>query len=350
MRVVPRPVMTGAFLLRLNACLLAGGCGSRHDVTSGCCDGASATEPNSPSGDATAAFGCGLPGLPRNGFPGDFPQIIDGGGFGRGEVIQGFGGELRFNRCAHRVALAHRPVVLLHGNGVTVTDTRFGMTEVRDRLRAAGWADAEIWAPSYLGQTVWSAEVPTPQRNNVGDVRAFIDAVIDYLGVERVDLVGHSLGCNLVNDYLRGLQADGRFDPAARRFDRVGTVVCLGGAVYGTGDGPLFEPEYAVSGAWVATSLVLDGIEDATPYGAADVADMEGPPTGGTLPQGRAFHTVSVLDGGARRIHWVALWAIDDIIDSNLKNAGGLGGADLNRGATRNCSTTVGCSPPSCPT
>jgi pimeloyl-ACP methyl ester carboxylesterase len=288
-------------------------------------------EPGDPGGgglgDAAAGETQG-----RNGFPDDFPELIDSGGFGRGEVIRGFGGDTTTDRDDNRAAVRRRPVVLLHGNGVTVFDERFGMKHLREALREAGYADAEIWAPSYLGQHVTYAETPTPQRSNIDDVRSFIDAVLEYLAVERIDLVGHSLGCGMINGYLRGLARDGSFDAGMRRFDRVGTVVCLGGALYGTGSGLLYGPEFDVDSAWIDRSLTLDGVFDATPFGVGQISAMQGPNTGGTLPKGRTFHAVTELDGGPGRIYWVALWAIGDIVDGNLENAGGLAGADLNRG------------------
>lgn len=269
---------------------------------------------------------------PRNGFPGDFPELYDMGGFGAGEVIVGFGGDTTTDRAGNRAALSRRPVVLLHGNGTTTFNESFGMLDVAQRLRDAGYADAEIWAPSYLGQGVSIAETPTPHRTNIGDVRAFIDAVIEYLGVEQVDVVGHSLGCGLINGYLRGLGSDGSFDHAAGRLDSIGTVVCLGGALYGTGSGFLYDPEFNVDGVWTAQSLELDGIEDATPYGSSSIAEQLAPGTSGTLPKSRPFRATTALDGDSRRIYWVALWSIGDIVDGNLPNACGLGGADLNQG------------------
>jgi pimeloyl-ACP methyl ester carboxylesterase len=281
-------------------------------------------------GDANPACGASL--AAKNGFPGDFPELVDGGGFGQGATIIGFGGDTTTDRSCNRAALRRRPVILLHGNGASALHAQFGMVEVAEKLRAAGYVDAEIWAPSYLGQNVSSAETSTPYRNNIDDVRGFIDAVVEYLGVDQVDIVGHSLGCGMANGYLRGLKKDGTFDPALARLERVGTVVCLGGAIYGTGSGFLYQPEFDLDGAFVTASLTTAGVEDATPYGAASAAEMQGPATGGTLPKNRDFHATSTLDGGGRRIHWVALWAIGDIVDANLKNAGGLGGADLNRG------------------
>jgi pimeloyl-ACP methyl ester carboxylesterase len=195
-------------------------------------------------------------------------------------------------------------------------------------LREIGYVDAELWAPSYLGQDIQSAELPTPQRNNIDDVRRFLDAVRTYLGVDRVDVVSHSLGCGMVNGYLRGLQPDGSFQPDDDRFDAIGTVVCLGGALYGTGEGFLYEPEFSASGDFVAASLQWNGVEDATPYGAASTAEMTVPATG-TLPGGRPYALATATDDGSRRLHYVGIWSDQDIVDSGLPHTGGLQGADL---------------------
>ncbi|MBZ0235586.1 MAG: hypothetical protein K8M05_24865 [Deltaproteobacteria bacterium] len=267
-------------------------------------------------------------GAPRNGFPGDFPVLVDSGGSGAGMPIIGFGGDVTRGCAGNRAALTHRPVVLLHGNGVSTLDDRFGMRHIADKLRAAGYTDAELWAPSYLGQSISTAELPTPYRNNIDDVRGFIEAVRTYLGVERVDVVAHSLGCGMVNGYLRGLGRDGAFHAEDERFPAIGTVVCLGGAMYGTGDGALYEPEFSSSGAFVAASLQWAGVEDATPYGASSTAQMMVPATG-TLPGGRPYARVTSADDGTRRIYYVGIWANQDIVDSGNPNTGGLQGADL---------------------
>lgn len=272
--------------------------------------------------------GHGSLGAAAGGFPADFPVLVDSGGSGQGQVIGGFGGDVTTDQAGNRAQLAHRPVVLLHGNGTTAVNDNFGMHGIADKLRAAGYVDAEIWAPSYLGQDVHFAEIPIPQRNNIDDVRRFVDAVREYLGVDRVDLVGHSLGCGLVNGYLRGLGRFGSFQATNHRFDGVGTVVCLGGAMYGMGFGWLYEPEFNASGSFVAASLRWAGVEDATPYGATTTSEMIAP-SSGTLPGNRPYRRVTSADNGSRRLYYVALFANGDLVESSLLHSGGLQGADL---------------------
>lgn len=284
-----------------------------------------------PSADGAIATADAVQLEGRNGYPGDFPELTDSGGFGAGEIIRGFGGDTTTDRTGNRAQLSHRPVILLHGNGTTATDENFGMTDVRDKLLAAGYTSAEIWAPSYLGQSVSVAETPTPHRTNIGDVRQFIDAVIEYLDVPRVDVITHSLGCGLINGYMRGLTNTGAFDAANHRIDRVGTIACLGGALYGTGYGFLYQPEFDVGGAFASASLMWEGAEDATPYGATSETDMNAP-TSGQIPGNKPFKKVTGVDDGSRRIYYVALWATGDIVDANLPWGCAMQGADLNRG------------------
>jgi pimeloyl-ACP methyl ester carboxylesterase len=292
-------------------------------------DGDSAPEtPEAPaSTENTACTDLGA-GTARHGFPSDFPVLVDSGGTGAGQVIAGFGGDTTRGCAGNRAALTRRPVVLLHGNGVHATNDNFGMAKVAKMLRQAGYVDAEIWAPSYLGQDIKQAEIPAPQRNNIDDVRRFVDAVRAYLGVQQVDLIGHSLGCGMINGYLRGLQKNGTFKHSQNRLDAVGTVVCLGGALYGTGQGFLYEPEFSTSGTFVDASLRWATIEDATPYGATSTTQMI-VPASGTLPGNRPYARVTNADDGSRRIYYVGIWANQDIIESLNLHTGGLQGADL---------------------
>lgn len=318
-----------AMLLALGAhgCASSSANGGDNGDDSGCCDaGPGGSDGSGGNGNPACTDQGG--GTARHGFPSDFPELVDSGGTGVGQFIAGFGGDTTHGCGGNRAALAHRPVVLIHGNGVNTTNENFGMAKIAVMLHDAGYVDAEIWAPSYLGQDISQAEIPAPQRNNIDDVRRFVDAVRAYLGVERVDLVGHSLGCGMINGYLRGLQKNGTFDQAQNRLDAVGTVVCLGGALYGTGEGFLYEPEFSTSGTFVDASLAWGAIEDATPYGATSTTQMI-VPASGTLPGNRPYARTTSTDDGSRRIYYVGIWANQDVVEGLNLHTGGLQGADL---------------------
>jgi len=99
-----------------------------------------------------------------------------------------------------------------------------------------------IWAPSYLGPQTGDGiaddggQQASPHINNVNEVREFIDNVCDYLGVDVVDIISHSLGCTLAYAIFRGLKQGTPLEfNQPKKWHRVGTFVALAGAFHGLG-------------------------------------------------------------------------------------------------------------------
>ena len=189
------------------------------------------------------------------GFPADFPELPNTGGRGQGEPLQGFGGAAGKNRQAHRQIIeisGKRPVILLHGNGGRASywlNSEATGFSLYNGLKQKIYTDAHIWAVSYLGEPPLR-DRSGPARKNMEDVRRFIDAVREYTGSEKVDIIALSLGAHMARGYILGLQADGSFDPQDRRLDAVGSMILISGANYGLGKlrdsdwnsrGPLFD-------------------------------------------------------------------------------------------------------------
>lgn len=176
-----------------------------------------------------------------HGFPDDFPTLHNTGGQDAGKELAGFGGLTDRSRAENRHVVAEsdkRVVVLLHGNGDSAdywTNDRPTGFCMYDGLRDKGYSDAHIWAVSYQGAD-GERDVHEPARTNIADVRRFIDAVIEYTDVDKVDLLGVSMGTHMSRGYVQGMQTDGSFDPDRRRMDRVGSMVLITGANYGLGD------------------------------------------------------------------------------------------------------------------
>ena len=165
-----------------------------------------------------------------NQFPQDFPH-----------TLTGFGGDPALDQAGHRARLRKCPVILMHGNATHSADPKYGMGTMKTFLKDAGYRDCEIWCCDYLGENNTMVVLPDVHRGHIGAVREFIDAVRAYLGVQRVDFIGHSLGCGMVNGYLRGLQASGEWHNEDHRLDAAGTFVSIAGAQYGLGPGGPFE-------------------------------------------------------------------------------------------------------------
>jgi len=207
--------------------------------------------------------------VPGNGygFPSDFPVIIDQGGLGCGGPIFGFGGDVSTNKEGNRSLIpGKRPIILIHGNGANA-DMAW-KNYFRVWLKNYGYNDAQIWALSYHGKT-GQMESYCEVRNNINDVRNFIDAVINYLGVSKVDIIGHSLGGQLLRAYLLGFQSNGIFNNSQRRLDKVGAAILISSSNYGLGvNHP--NPDKDSDGQTFNTSqannfTMVDGVVNLTP-------------------------------------------------------------------------------------
>ena len=263
-------------------------------------------------------------GPPRGRFPQDFPVPRDEGGPGQGQPIGGFGGDLRKNQSEHRVvvqSVGKAPVLLIHGNAGTADLGQWDMLDLKRMLMEnARYPQELIWAPTYLGINLAGTDGnlddggggASPHTNNVNEVREFIDNVCEYLGVDVVDIIAHSLGCTLAYSIFRGLQK--RRAPVnwnqPKKWDRVGTFVALAGAFHGLGSG--FPPFFS-KGEWETGGEFIKELLSETLGGGGEAPFEEGrPETPGPTP-----HNITYFCGVAR----------GDFIDAQKRDTGFLRGA-----------------------
>ena len=269
------------------------------------------------------------------GYPGDFPVLTDQGGPGAGSPLEGFGGDTTKDKAGNRAQVQRVPVILIHGNGGNANHSQWGWATMKSMLKNAGYNDSEIWAVSYLGANNSSADMKSPHQNNIEDVRIFVDAVIEYLGVEKVVLIGHSLGAGMIRAYMLGLTSSGSFDASKTRFDKIAALITVAGANYGLG---LYSVgEFKTGSTFETNTHKIPGtsVYDDTPYGATSTADMQG--INNSLPNSRTynggtFKATSSKDDGSKRIYYAGITATGDFVDAQLADTGYLQGADLNIG------------------
>ncbi|MFL4990413.1 MAG: alpha/beta fold hydrolase [Microvirga sp.] len=235
-------------------------------------------------------------------------------------ALTGFGGDPGLNQAEHRQAIRKTPVILVHGNAGHSAHPKWGMETMRDFLKnLAGYKDAEIWAMDYLGENNGAADLNDPHRNRIAKFRAYVDQVREYLGVEKMDFIAHSLGCGMVNGYLRGLQPNGAWNNDDHRLDGASTFVSLAGAIYGLG--PSAQGEFKSGSPFERASHEFNGVVDDTPHGEKDLAEQESPEP--------AWKETSPLDNDA--IRYVAVTAVGDFVDSQNRDTGRREGANLNK-------------------
>jgi pimeloyl-ACP methyl ester carboxylesterase len=242
-----------------------------------------------------------------------FPRGFNGG-------LTGFGGDPSKNRDEHRSAIRKTPVILVHGNAGHSAHPKWGMQTMKSFLKElAGYDDTEIWAMDYLGENNTGLDLNDPHRNHIAQFRIFADQVRDYLGVERLDFIAHSLGCGMVNGYLRGLQPNGEWDNSGHRLDVVSTFVSLAGATYGLGLGG--RSEFRTGSEFEVESHRFNSVVDDTPAGSSNPSAQESPQA--------SWRQVTSLD--TDEIRYVAITSVNDFVDAQNLDTGRREGADLNK-------------------
>lgn len=251
-------------------------------------------------------------------FPRDFEAIIDSGGLGQGQQIGGFGGNPNQDRGHHREFIqssGKAPIVLVHGNSGAATHYKWGWLKVVNVLKSQfNYADEHFWALSYLGAGDVH-QTKDPYSTNIDDLREFADGVRSYLGVDCIDMVGHSMGCHMILCYLAGLKKQSDpivWNPDEERYAHVGSVILIDGAMQGLSQFtlPAYQPEYD---EWLVNHDVYQCIKpDHTPHGKGD------PPT--SEPIHNLKYWCCMVPGG-----------FVDGMDNNRHITGHLDGADENR-------------------
>jgi pimeloyl-ACP methyl ester carboxylesterase len=245
-------------------------------------------------------------------FPKGFKVPMDQGGPGQGHAVGGFGGNPQKNQDEHKTAVqsaGKAPVILLHGNAAAADSTEFNLLPLKTMLIKAGYPEELIWAPSYLGTGIIDNDLlnPTPHTNNVNEVREFIDNVREYLDVEVVDIIAHSLGCTIAYAIFRGLnkQATPVVFDQPKKWSEVGTFVALAGAFHGFGP--------TARGEWQPDGEFIKGLRAETDGGGGETPFAKGKPQ--TPPPDP--HNVTFYCGIAR----------GDFVDKQHQDTGKLAGA-----------------------
>lgn len=150
---------------------------------------------------SAATAGSSAPETLGTSLPSDFPVIQN---YYLGVPVIGFGARGRAERV---------PVIFLHGNNDTPFPTPcnpFGyIHNAAQYFLQHGYRAAELWGLGYQGDQCDLAEELT-RKSGVSHstaaavplIRAFVHAVLEYTGAERVDIVAHSLGVTATREWM----------------------------------------------------------------------------------------------------------------------------------------------------
>jgi hypothetical protein len=149
----------------------------------------------------------------------------------RSDLVGGsFGGLIDDADCVQK-----QPVIFIHGNSDRASGGSLGgWTDLRNYFLANGYRNAELYATTYGPASFTEASNYRHDRDNVLQVRQFIEAVLAYTGTEKVDIVAFSLGVTMARKAILGGGVDyDDFDLGPALTDKVDTFVGIAGANLG---------------------------------------------------------------------------------------------------------------------
>lgn len=131
------------------------------------------------------------------------------------------------------------PVVFVHGNAdQAVGGTLGGWSNVITGLQTAGYTSRELYAFTWGPAELAGVSAQYHSREHLTRTRAFILAVLEYTGAERVDIISHSMGVTLARKAVVGgagfdRLAGGAYDLGESLGERVDAFVGIAGANWG---------------------------------------------------------------------------------------------------------------------
>lgn len=195
-------------------------------------------------------------------FSSDFKQWLQTHGYGKYDFAKGnvpaFGG-----KAGPGDKVTKEPVIFIHGN----SDSAAGWKSSIESFAKQGYKPSEMYAMTWGPANPMKASQQHHSEKYLEEVRAFIQAVKEYTGAEKVDVIGHSMGVTLARKAIQG--GDG-FDPyAGKKFDlgkpltnSVDTFVGIAGANHGLASalmtGDLVPTTNRTSGLHPASSFLKD--------------------------------------------------------------------------------------------
>lgn len=130
---------------------------------------------------------------------------------------EGYGGWGGHEFLGTEPGLDHYPVVFAHGNTRDACD----FLDHAEYFMERGFKGDALWAITFGREGSTHDEM----RNQLDD---FVEKIRDYTGINRVQVLGHSLGVTGLRYWMDGL------DDYPERYSRVETFVGLAGANHGT--------------------------------------------------------------------------------------------------------------------
>lgn len=132
----------------------------------------------------------------------------------------------------------NQPVIFIHGNSDKALGEAFGQTGWTasiDYFLANGYKSSELYATTWGPANVLASSQQYHSKAHVMKVRKFIDAVLQYTGASKVDVITHSMGVTLARKAIKGGSASdalagGSYSVGSALTSKIDTFVGIAGA------------------------------------------------------------------------------------------------------------------------
>uniref|UniRef100_A0A0K0EQ30 Lipase n=1 Tax=Strongyloides stercoralis TaxID=6248 RepID=A0A0K0EQ30_STRER len=133
------------------------------------------------------------------------------------------------------------PIVFFHGNSdgaLKVGDDEFnsGWSSVLSTLMKFGYTSSSLYAYTYGDRNINLAINRQIDCNLIIQANKFIDAVLQYTGAEKIDVVGHSMGVSIARKAIIGgvVENDNKYCATLPSLvDKIRNFISISGAHYG---------------------------------------------------------------------------------------------------------------------
>jgi hypothetical protein len=123
--------------------------------------------------------------------------------FVRNDIENGsFGGRDYANQ-----PITHQPVIFIHGNSDKAygdITTQTGWKATREYFISKGYTNAELYAFTWGPANALLSAQQYHSYEYLSEIRAFIQAVKEYTGATKVDIISHSMGVTLARKAIKG--------------------------------------------------------------------------------------------------------------------------------------------------
>lgn len=144
----------------------------------------------------------------QSGLSADFQQWLNANGYGSYDFVRAdLDGGSYGGRDFAGQALDDQPVIFIHGNSdkaIGDDPGQTGWTSSIEYFRSQGYTRAELYAITWGPADAAQGADQYHARPYLERIRAFIQAVKDYTGATKVDVITHSMGVTLARKAIKG--------------------------------------------------------------------------------------------------------------------------------------------------